>query len=190
MIYTEEQWRPIEGFEGVYEVSSQGRVKSCSRRIWNGHSFFESKPKILKPKIITRGYCQVKLHDGKGKKEMFFVHRLVAQAFIPNDNPSFTQINHINGIKTDNRVENLEWCDNSYNQIHAYRFGLRTPSPMAGRPKKAVKLIKDGEVLRFSSISAACSFLGGPNKMTQLRRVLYKQKRYKTIMGYVAEFDK
>lgn len=191
MIYNidKEQWKPVKGYEGFYEVSSEGRIKSCSRSIWNGHQFFVSKEKILRPNIVTRGYCQVKLSKDGGKTHCFVVHRLVAEAFLPNTNKSFNQINHINGIKTDNRICNLEWCDNSLNQKHAYKLGLRTPSPKAGRPRRKVRLIKGDTVLHFNSIAETAIFLGNRNKIAQLKRVLNKTPRYKTISGYIAEYE-
>lgn len=97
-----EIWRPIEGFE--YMVSSLGRVKSLERIDYLGH---HRKEKILKPGKTTHGYLQVVLCRD-GKKKPYPVHKLVANAFIPNTY-NLETINHINEIKTDNRVSNLEW---------------------------------------------------------------------------------
>jgi hypothetical protein len=101
-----EQWRSIPGYEGIYQVSSEGRVKNAY-----GH--------VLKPEMARNGYKRIKFFD----KKKFQVHRLVALAFIPNpDNKEV--VNHKNGIKTDNRVENLEWNTWSENVKHAYATGL------------------------------------------------------------------
>ena len=98
-----EEWRDIKGFESLYEVSNLGRVKSLKF----------GRERILKPGKDARGYLQVILcKDGKVKK--FYVHRLVANTFIPNPN-NLETVNHINEIKTDNRVSNLEWMNNKDN---------------------------------------------------------------------------
>ena len=98
----EEQWRPIRGYEGLYVVSNLGRVRSIG--------YVEDR--ILK-QCLNKGYFIVTLSKCK-KHTHFSVHRLVAEAFIPNPN-NLPMINHRNEIKTDNRVENLEWCDCKYN---------------------------------------------------------------------------
>lgn len=106
-----EIWRDIVGYEG-YQVSNCGRVRS----------FKSGEPRILKPIDNGGSYLIVNLYrDGKGKIQL--VHRLVAAAFIPNPE-SKSEINHINGIKNDNRAENLEWSTHSENQCHAYATGL------------------------------------------------------------------
>lgn len=115
-----EIWKPIKGFEGSYEVSNLGRVKSLCRITKHPHSgFITVRERILK-QGIRRGYMIVTLF--KNKKTTKSVHRLVAQAFIPNpENKS--EINHKNCKTEDNRIDNLEWCTRLENQQYAQKLG-------------------------------------------------------------------
>lgn len=101
LIDMEEIYKDVIGYEGLYEVSNQGNVKSLKRN------------KILSPGIVNGGYFTVVLCKN-GEVKHYRVHRLVAEAFIPNP-ARLPEINHINKDKTDNRAENLEWCDRQYN---------------------------------------------------------------------------
>ncbi len=119
----------ISGFEGFYAIDMDGNVYSLPRK--NGYGS-RLKLKIKKPKI-TRGYWQFSLSKN-GRNIYKSVHRLLAETFIPN--PLWLpQVNHINGIKTDNRLKNLEWCTHSDNQIHARKIGL-----MGGERTNTAKL--------------------------------------------------
>ena len=101
-----EEWRDIKGYEGKYQVSNLGRVKSLNYN----HT---KKEKILSDYPNTYGYLYVNLYkNGKGKP--FYIHKLVAQAFIDNPN-NYREINHKDENKQNNRVENLEWCNRKYN---------------------------------------------------------------------------
>jgi hypothetical protein len=119
-----EIWKDIEGYEGYYQVSNLGRVKGVERKVLHPRKeFCIISEKLLKPQKTKNGYLVLKLHKDSIYKRMF-VHRLVAIAFIENNN-DLKDVNHINGIKTDNRIQNLEWCTKSQNQYHSYRIGLR-----------------------------------------------------------------
>lgn len=99
-------WLPIENYEGIYEVSSEGEV----RYIRTGN-ILHNKPK-------KTGYIEVLLYKKGQPRKHVRVHKLIAQAFLPNPD-NLPVINHKNGIKHDNRVENLEWCTIAYNTQHA-----------------------------------------------------------------------
>lgn len=109
-----ENWRDIEGYEGFYQVSNMGRVKSLGRWVnTKGDSVKFNKERILKPVKDKDGYLIVGLNKG-GSKKMHKVHRLVLNAFIPNPN-NLPEVNHIDEDKTNNRVSNLEWMTSKDN---------------------------------------------------------------------------
>src|ERR1700721_2323242 len=114
-----EIWKPIKGYDGLYEVSNFGRVKSLARKMIKGKNIFYSKERILKHQKMITGYYLIILSLDKITKG-FLIHRLVGNAFIENPNNHLI-INHIDGIKTNNYYKNLEWCSQKYNNHHAIR---------------------------------------------------------------------
>jgi len=112
-------WKDIPGFEGLYAVSSIGRVRSYDMKIPVRGGIQTRKGRVLKPMVNVDGYYIVMLCKN-GTRRYWRIHRLVAMAFIPNPN-NYPVINHKNEIKTDNRVENLEWCTVAYNQSYNNR---------------------------------------------------------------------
>lgn len=106
----EEIWKPIEGYEGDYEISNLGRIKSLPKKWITG-------TRILKPGI-TKGYYHVSLYLNNTKTR-FFIHRLVAKHFLNNPN-KYEIVNHINGVRADNTFSNLEWCTQQQNIIHSH----------------------------------------------------------------------
>lgn len=180
-----EEWKPVMGYQGKYMVSNYGRIKSVARDV-NNHTGIIHKPeRILSCRKDTKGYMRVYLDDNK-KTKFVPIHRLVALAFIPNefDKP---QVNHIDGVKTNNMVSNLEWCTNQENQIHAVKMGLNDHSKYSsGRPKKTVLQIdiKTNEVINeYPSIVEAAKAIGckNPSNIGGCCRGRYGRK---TIGGY------
>lgn len=150
-----EIWKDIKGFEGLYQVSNMGAVKSVDRVIIEKNNRkVNRKGKLLKEGRETCGYSFVSLNYC-GVRKYARVHRLVAEAFL--DNPyNKPQINHIDGNKQNNKVTNLEYCTKSENMFHAYKMGLRNRVfPVEMLDKETGEAIK-----RFSSTAEAVRYLG------------------------------
>lgn len=128
-----EVWKDIPKYEGLYQASNLGRIRSCARTIIRENRIKQQfKGKILSPEDNGNGYLRLILYKNK-KKNSEYVHRLIASAFIENYY-NCEQINHIDGNKQNNNINNLEWCTKSYNIKEAYRLGLKTaPKTMLGR---------------------------------------------------------
>ena len=144
----EEVWRPIPDYEGYYEASNMGRIRSVDRYVknyWGSTTFLKSR--IMVCYIAKTGYMQVKLSkNGVEKKPL--VHRLVALTFLPNP-LQLPQVNHIDGDKTNNNVTNLEWCTGSDNQLHSRRILNR----VCGMKRKPVICLENGKI--YESVSHA-----------------------------------
>lgn len=168
---------------GAYQISNLGNVKSLKRR----------KHKILRPALCKNGYYSVVLfYNNKGKTK--FLHKLVAQAFLLNDK-KHKCVNHKNGIKTDNRLENLEWCSYSENHKHAYRNNLRKPiwkgvtGEKAPKSRKIIQCDMNDNIIKIwcslteaskelnisiSNISYCCT--GKRNKVKNFKWKYYEDK--------------
>lgn len=136
-----EFWRDIRGFEGKYQVSDLGNVRSLNYR----HTGEISE---MKQTLNRGGYRTVYLSNGVNGK-LLTVHRLVADAFIENPFPEkWDQINHIDEDKTNNRVENLEWCDHEYNNNYGTRNQRISISITNGKRSKKVLCVETGEIFQ------------------------------------------
>jgi hypothetical protein len=183
----EEIWKDIKGYDGFYQVSNLGRIKSMSRLIGRNHKTKQPE-RILKQYKNYKGYMQLSI--GKAHK-LYLIHRLVALTFIPNHEHK-PQINHINGIKNDNRVENLEWCTNQENNYHATNTLKINRKTMLGKyghnknSKKIIQLTKSGEIIKtFLSIRHAEKVLNISHG--RIRECLQNPKR--SIHGFKWEYD-
>lgn len=137
-------WRPVPDFEGMYAVSSCGRVRSLAREVIQRgpHKVtrYIVQSRVMRSCVTSTGYRMVSLSRA-GKVKMFYVHRLVAMAFIPNPENK-PQVNHIDGDRQNNLVENLEWVDARGNYLHAVSlWGPRkSPNPSRGESHYRAKL--------------------------------------------------
>ena len=172
-----EVWKDIKGFEGIYQVSSLGRVKSLDRHIPAFNGYIETlrftKGRIITELIDNRGYPYVRLYL-EGKKVFKNVHRLVAIAFI--DNPeNKREVNHKDGNKRNYSIENLEWATAKENVKHAFETGLAS-----GQPKKKVIDLSTGII--YNSPKEGCVVAG--YKYEYFRQMLAGSSRNKTSFKY------
>ena len=179
-----EIWKDIRGYEDRYQVSNFGRVKSLPRtvvytRVRNNKQqnvVSRHSGRVMSLPINGEGYIHVPITRGNNMR----VHRLVAEAFIPNpENKPF--INHIDGNKTNNRVDNLEWCTNKENQRHAIDVLGCKPGEYQNKP---VRCVETGEIFENSQKAAN----GDRGTANNIRAVANHYKGRSTCMGYHWEF--
>lgn len=172
-----EWWKYIPGYEGLYMVSNLGRIKSCDRYVKHNCGGLKLiKGGIISLRVKKNGYVQVQLCK-EGQVKFYLVHRLVAEAFIPNPD-NLPQVNHKNEDKTDNRVENLEWCTALYNISYGSCIKRRSINKM----KKINQLTLDGELVKVWASATEVMNVLGFHRGT-INSCL--RKRRKTAYGYV-----
>ena len=184
----EEIWKDIEGYEGIYQVSNLGRVRSLDREVpnCNAAGYVGTKilrGKILKPlKMANSGYMEVHLKSN-GQVKHGRIHRLVAEAFIPNPD-NLPEINHKDEDKTNNRADNLEWCDRQYNSNYGTRL-IRISDTKKGNyynMRSVQQLSEDGKVIRtYPSVKEAAAQTGASESV--IIRICKGQKG-QTAKGY------
>lgn len=174
-----EYWRPVVGYEGLYEVSNLGRIKSFDtyRKGPNG-SIRICKGRILKPWTTKNGYLLVNLYKN-GKKKKFYVHRLVAEAFLPNPD-NLPEVNHKDENKLNNNVENLEFCDCKYN----INYGTAIERSSKKRSKPILQYTLEGQFIREWKSIREC----GRNGYDQGHVAACCRGKQKTHKGYIWKY--
>lgn len=164
-----EVWKDIPDYKGLYQISTLGRVKSLPR---NGVGKTE---KMLSIATNRYGYCKVVLHKN-GISKNYFVHRLVAMAFIDNNNPNMCCVNHKDENKSNNRLDNLEWCSVAYNNSYGSRTQKTRKKVLQIDPKNNIVKVWDG--IRVASRATGIT-------SQQISQCCNGTKYRKTAGGYI-----
>lgn len=176
-----EIWKNIPNYEGLYQISNLGRIKTLERIVKIHHGYYkhiEEKIIDVSKRTNNAGYLYINLWKN-GKQKNFRIHRLVAEVFLKNPN-NYKCVNHKDNNKLNNNVENLEWCTQSYNIKYAYKKGNKEP---VRKYKKVKQLTKDRIVINyFNSIKEAQEKLN----ITGISGCC--RKKNKTAGGYIWEF--
>lgn len=176
----EEIWKEIPNYEGYFEVSTLGNFRSKDRIIKYKQSGTRNYPgKSLKVEVMQDGYSRIVLMK-EGVKKRYMCHRLVAETYIPNpDNKPY--VNHIDGNRSNNCVENLEWCTQSENERHS--VDVLGKSMKGETAPKAVRCIENDTI--YKSMSEAVRLIGKPSCVEGLHKAINANRLYH---GYTFEF--
>ena len=177
----EETWRDIAGYEGLYQVSNKGRVKSLERTFVDKRGYRQyRKGRVLKPSKDGGGYLRVNLFNGSGKGKTLSVHRLVCEAFHENSENK-PCVNHIDENRVNNVASNLEWCTYKENNNH----GMHTAKMAKARSKSVGQYTRDGKLIKVwqstREVQRLLGFLHG--NISAVAR-----GKYKTAYGYVWKY--
>lgn len=186
----EEIWKDVPEYEGLYQVSTKGRVRSLDRTYQTKRSVsYHNKGRILSPNINNSGYLYLCLCNGK-KHWYAKVHRLVALAFIPNPN-NLPEVNHKDGNKLNCCVDNLEWCNHSSNHKHSYKMRLsKVEIAQKAKRKKVLQIdpVTEDVVKEWDSIAEASKHFYNTPRSTSIYRCIHGE--YKTASGYKWRYSK
>ena len=189
-----EEWRPVVGYEGLYEVSNMGRVKSVKRTVWNNSRgcYRTVSERIMKPKDSIWGYLRVGLSKN-GKEKWYMIHRLVATAFLENPQ-NLPEVNHIDEDKTNNNADNLEWCSSSYNLTYngrAEKVGKKVAEKLRGRKQSEEHIKKRSKpIYSINKVSGLVLYWNSAHEASRVLRINQGnitrccQGKQKTAKGY------
>ena len=184
-----EIWKSIQGYEGIYECSSLGKIRSLDRYVFNSEKqiYFFIKGQELKLRKNKNGYLQVGLNKD-GKRKMVYVHRIIAEIFLESGEGKNT-VNHIDGDKNNNCVDNLEWCSYSENNKHSYKE-LNRKIVNCGGSKIPIYMIdtKTKELFYYKSIAEASKLINLSH--TQINRYVHSNKKWKGRFILLTDKDK
>lgn len=157
-----EIWKDVIGYEGLYQVSTFGRIKGLLRKVKRGNHYITIPQRIINEVISYKGYCEVRLAKS-GSKNPKVLHRIVALHFIPNPHNK-PQVNHIDGNKLNNCVSNLEWVTNQENIDHSWKIGLRSKDISERSKLRSIEILDTETGIFYNSIKEVSFSLGKRGK--------------------------